>query len=124
MKVQRKFGMAVVSLVLLSACEATGPQARFAEGLVSMNSTQLTGEPGFRVADPVRVRVVDQHGDGVPGEVVTFAVTAGGGSVDPASDTTDADGIATTSWQLGPQPGTNTLLASYHDRSIAINATS
>jgi hypothetical protein len=124
MMLQRQFGFGIASLVLLSACEATGPQARFAEDLVSMNATALTGEPGFKVDEPVRVRVVDQRGDGVAGQVVSFDVIAGGGTVDPASDTTDADGIATTAWQLGPEPGTNMLRASYHDRSVEISANS
>ena len=113
----------VVSLVVLSACEATGPQARFAEDLEVVSAAQLSGEPGFRMAEPVRVRVVDSRGEGMPGEVVSFTVTAGGGTVEPATDTTDAEGIATTTWQLGPQPGVNTLRATYADRSVEVNAT-
>ena len=110
-------------LAVLSACEATGPQARFADDIIVVSSAQLSGEPGFRVAEPVRVRVVDSKGVGMAGEVVTFAVIAGGGSVDPASDTTDSDGVATTAWQLGPQPGVNTLRATFADRSVDIKAT-
>ena len=114
--------LVVGALVLLSACEATGPQAQFAEGLVLLNSSQLSGEPGFRVAEPVRVRVVDNRGAGVAGETVSFTVVAGGGSVDPATATTDAEGVASTSWQLGPQPGTNTLRAAYGNHAVDISA--
>jgi endoglucanase len=113
----------VIALVVLSACEATGPQARFAEDLEVVSSAQLSGEPGFRIAEPVRVRVVDSRGEGMAGELVSFAVVSGGGSVEPATDTTDAEGIATTEWQLGPQPGANTLRATYGERSVNINAT-
>jgi plastocyanin len=37
--------------------------------------------------------------------------TADGGSLNPASSATDADGIATTAWTLGPDAGTQTATA-------------
>ncbi len=46
------------------------------------------------------------------GVAVTFAVTAGGGSLNGASQTTDSTGVATvTSWTLGSIAGTNTVTA-------------
>ena len=58
--------------------------------------------------DPA-VIVRDQFTNPVPGHSVTFAVTGGGGMVNPTSDlTTGVNGVATvTSWTLGTGAGTN-----------------
>jgi hypothetical protein len=62
---------------------------------------------------PPSVVVRDQVGNPVPNTTVTFAVVGGGGSITGATQTTNAQGVATVgSWTLGPQPGTNTLRAS------------
>jgi adhesin/invasin len=63
---------------------------------------------------PVRpaVRVIDGDGQPVAGVEVSFVVTAGGGSVDGADQTTNSEGIARVgTWTLGPSPGSNTLEA-------------
>jgi hypothetical protein len=63
------------------------------------------------IAPTVVVR--DAAGDGVPGAIVTFSATAGGGSVVGSRQVTDASGTATVGgWFLGPLPGTNRLTAS------------
>jgi hypothetical protein len=69
------------------------------------------GPPGGRLAEPLTVRVLDRHGDGVPGVTVQFVVVAGGGSVSPASAATDAEGRAATEWTVGAEPGTHTVEA-------------
>jgi len=60
---------------------------------------------------PAVVEVRDNNGDRVPGVTVTFEVTAGGGSVSPASAVSDAAGQAQVNWTLGTTPGTNKLRA-------------
>jgi subtilisin family serine protease len=59
------------------------------------------------------VVVTDADNNPVAGVPVTFQVTAGGGSVDPAAAiNSDANGIAmVTSWTLGASPGPNSLTA-------------
>lgn len=58
------------------------------------------------------VVVKDKKGKPVVGVPVTFAVTAGGGSVSGGAQTTDANGIATVGgWTLGPTVGTQSLMA-------------
>ena len=61
------------------------------------------------------VLVTDAHGNPVSGTSVIFTVTAGNGSIVPASPaslTTDATGHATlTTWTLGTTAGTNTVQA-------------
>lgn len=60
-----------------------------------------------------RVRILDAYGNGVPGQPVTFAVTAGGGTITGAVDTTDATGLATPgSWIVGSSPGSNVITVS------------
>jgi hypothetical protein len=69
--------------------------------------------PGGTVATPPGVKVLDVHGNAVPGITVTFDVYNGGGSRTGGSAVSDAQGIATVgSWTLGPIAGTQTLSAS------------
>src|SRR5574341_2619181 len=64
------------------------------------NQTSPSGLP-VPVAPAVKVR--DQYNNNVAGVSVGFAVTSGGGSVTGASQTTNAQGVATVgSWTLGP----------------------
>ena len=68
---------------------------------------------GQLVRVPPSVRVVDTHGNGIPGITVTFAVTGGGGSITGPVTTTDSRGVAGVgSWRLGATQGENTLTAS------------
>jgi adhesin/invasin len=58
----------------------------------------------------MRVRLIDGDGEGVSDQPVSWVVNAGGGSVNPASSATDADGFASTTWTLGAE-GANSLTA-------------
>ena len=57
------------------------------------------------------VSVLDQDGSALAGVDVTFAVSAGGGTLSAVSATTNADGHAATTLTLGSDPGTNTVEA-------------
>ncbi len=59
--------------------------------------------------DSVSVRVTNRFKNPVENARVQFAVTAGDGTVSKAVDTTDATGLATTRWVLGPKYGANSL---------------
>jgi plastocyanin len=67
----------------------------------------------FGNALPVAYEVVvrDANGRGVSGVTVTWSVTAGGGSVDPATSVTNADGVATTTHTLGPAATSHSVTA-------------
>jgi hypothetical protein len=67
--------------------------------------------PDAQLADPLVVRLVDEAGDGVPGQAVAWVAAIGGGAAAPASSDTDADGFASTTWTLGPKIGLQTLNA-------------
>ena len=60
---------------------------------------------------PIVVRVTDAGGNSVAGTTVTFAVVSGGGSVNPPSVATNAQGQASTNWTLGALVGAETISA-------------
>jgi hypothetical protein len=64
---------------------------------------------------PLLVRVLDRFGNPVPSTLVTFAVTAGGGSANPNTRITDAQGTASTVWTLGATAGVNVAEARVPD---------
>lgn len=80
--------------------------------LAISSGNNQTARPGTPVATPPAVIVTDPAGVPVPGVTVTFAVTAGDGSVGSPTSVTNADGIATVSWTLGAIQGPNSLQAS------------
>jgi endoglucanase len=80
--------------------------------LSAVGATQLSGAPGYPLDDSVAVRVTSASGAPLASTSVAFEVTGGGGSVSPATATTDADGVARARWTLGGQVGANALRAS------------
>lgn len=77
-----------------------------------VEGTGQSAEAGSLVAVRPAVLVTDAAGDPVAGVSVTFVITAGGGSVGGAAQTTGSDGIARVDrWTLGVEPGANTLEA-------------
>lgn len=64
-----------------------------------------TVAPNTRSASPLVVQVYDQQLAFLPGQVVTWAVTSGGGSVDSPSTTTNQFGIAQTFYTAGATTG-------------------
>jgi plastocyanin len=69
-----------------------------------------SGRVGQALPNPLEVVVTE---DGVPasGRTVTWSTTASGGSVDPTSAVTDADGTAITAWTLGTTSGSQSASA-------------
>ncbi|MEO8140153.1 MAG: hypothetical protein ABI742_10930 [Gemmatimonadota bacterium] len=80
---------------------------------VTANSvTSQSGRVGIAAGTLPQVKVVDGSGNPVSGATVTFAVTAGGGSVSGATPVTNGLGIATVGgWTLGKTVATNTVTA-------------
>jgi subtilisin family serine protease len=68
---------------------------------------------GTPVAIRPSVTVTDADNNPIAGVAVVFQVTAGGGTVEPGTVSTNSDGIAAvTSWTLGAAAGPNSLTAS------------
>jgi hypothetical protein len=82
-----------------------------ANGLVRVAGNGQSGGVGEELDEPLVVRLVDQEGNGIPAQAVTWVVGVGGGSAASTTTLTDEDGEARTRWTLGPSPGTNTINA-------------
>jgi Big-like domain-containing protein len=85
--------------------EAPGAQLEMVQG------NEQEGQPGTPLQDPLIVRVTDSAGNPMPGQPVTWSVNGGGGAIDPASGTSNAEGLAFAEWILGPTPGLNVVEA-------------
>jgi alpha-tubulin suppressor-like RCC1 family protein len=83
------------------AVATPGPAA----SITALAPTARTGQAGQPLADSLRARVADAYGNAVPGVPVAWMATAGGGTVAPASGTTDATGTARAQWTLGLHVG-------------------
>ena len=80
-------------------------RAGTADELVRVSGDGQSAAPGSALSDPLVVRLLDERGNGVPNRAVSWVVATGGGTVDPATSTTDADGRASTRWTLGAAGG-------------------
>ena len=89
---------------------ATGTAAAPAS-IAKVSGETQSAAVGTALPQPFVIRVVDVHGNPVPGVTVSFAATTQGATVSPASAATDADGRAGTTLTLGPTPGVNTVSA-------------
>ena len=77
----------------------------------------LVGDP---LVDPFSVVVRNAAAQALSGVTVTWTVTQGGGTANPATSTTSAQGVASTTYTLGPSAGTNTVDAAVQsDPSLA-----
>jgi Bacterial Ig domain/Bacterial Ig-like domain (group 3)/Bacterial Ig-like domain (group 1) len=99
---------------------ATASLAAKVEKVAGDNQTAVAGNA---VGTPPKVKVTDADGNAVGGVPVAFAVTAGGGSVNPSTPVnTDANGFAAvTSWTLGTTATVNTLTATVAGDGVAGN---
>lgn len=84
-----------------TATATPGPARTF----VKVSGDAQSGPAQSPLASPLVVAARDTFGNGVPGVAVAFAVTAGGGSLAPASTTTGSDGTASTVFTLGSTVG-------------------
>ena len=122
----------LLCLLLIASCggeDLVLPDEGIPTSIIVVDGNAQSGTIGTELAEPVVVRVLDVQGRPVQGQQVTFTVIIGGGSVDPATPTTNANGEASSSWTLGPSAGAQQLRAratggaAPADLSVAINAT-
>jgi hypothetical protein len=82
-----------------------------ADSLALLSGDNQVGTSGQALPDSIAVSVMDAYGNRFPGgRQVTFAA-ANGGSVSPATVTTDSAGRAAAAWTLGAGTGTQGLSA-------------
>lgn len=101
---------AAAAFATLTGCgETTVSVALPAAQVQSIASATLHGSAGGLLPDPIEFRVLDSDNQPLAGAPLTF--TAQAGSVDPATATTDRNGLASTRWTLGTTAGQSTLTA-------------
>jgi hypothetical protein len=94
-------------LALASACESPTESGPGAPSLVEILSGDLQTNvvAGSELPDALVVRVLDDRGKPLRNQLVSFVVTAGGGSVFAGAALTNADGEARERWRLGTVAG-------------------
>ena len=120
------FGLVLFALLIaqLSCGDSSGP-GRVASSFSANSATTQTASVGTEVAEPPSVIVRDQNGAVMAGVSVTFAVTAGGGSVTGGTAVSSESGVATVgSWTVGTAEGVNTLTATSGTLSVTFTANS
>jgi hypothetical protein len=107
--------LTIVSVLVLGACRLStdsGAPRPYILGMVSGNGLSVAA--GAELSEPLAVVVIDQYGLVMPDITVTWAITAGGGSISTSgggsgttlSTITDASGHASVTYTAGPTPGT------------------
>ena len=81
-------------------------------GLSKVSGDNQSGVPGAVIANPLVIEVRDENGSALEGISVTFAVTAGNGTLSVTRTTTDKNGAVQSTLTLGPNLGTNTVSVS------------
>lgn len=71
-----------------------------------------TAAVGTLLPTPVILRALDTEGKPVAGVPISFSVLAGGGTVDPATGKSDANGEVKAKWTLGPASQIQTVSGS------------
>ena len=87
---------------VVSACggDGTGPSNLTIAAQAGQNQSGPAGGP---LPTALAVLVTNGSGNPVAGQAVSWTTT--GGSLDPATSTTDASGVAITAWRLGSASG-------------------
>ncbi|MEO7083970.1 MAG: S8 family serine peptidase [Gemmatimonadaceae bacterium] len=99
-----------VALVFAAGCGDSATIPHTPTHFLIVSGTNQSGDVGAALAQPLVVQVVDGAGKPVSGVPVAWTVT-GGGSVSPATGTTDANGKTTAIWTLASSIGTQVATA-------------
>src|SRR5512143_1893258 len=91
--------------------DGTGPSKPVITSLVRVSGDGQTGPAAQALPTKLAVKVLDQNGAPMAGVAVTWTVRTGGGSISATSSTTDAAGLNSATWTLGPTAGEDTVSA-------------
>jgi len=103
-----------VAAVLVEACggdAASSPEDPTPSAIIVVQGTNQAVQAGKELPNAIVLRVLTEEGKAVERVSVGFTVATGGGSVNPGSVLTDANGEARTKWVLGPTAPDQTLKA-------------
>lgn len=111
-------------IFLMAGCHMADPAPGMPSRVVSASGNNQQGTVALALAVPPAVRVEDSRGAPVPGILVHFSVSGGGGYVSGGSLKTDGSGLAAVEgWVLGTTVGRNSLLASIDGTNVGITIT-
>lgn len=96
--------------------EITALARALAAANVAFLAAPSEGTPGRALPQPVRARITDAYGNPVENVLVIFRARSG--NVTPTRVMTDAHGIATTRWTLGPKTALQELVASVRGTDV------
>ncbi len=113
MKLALSFGLGALTLAVAGCDQGSSPVAPDASqvDLTIVSGNSQSAPVSTQLPQPIRVRVTDKYGHGVPNFTVNFVVTSGGGSVFGGAEVTDQQGYADERWTLGSRLGSQTLAA-------------
>ena len=96
---------------------APGPSSSTPTRLTAVAGDDQRARVGETLDQPLRVQVLDAAAHPVEGVQVQFAFEGdnAGGSLEPATSTTDVTGHAEATVRLGDQPGEQTIVAALTD---------
>lgn len=97
-----------------------------AKGGAAATITKISGDVqtalvNLALGNQLRVRVLDTYGNPVKDGTVIWTAS-GDGIVTATTATTDTDGFATATWQLGSAPGTQTVRVATNGKETSFNA--
>ena len=110
-------GLAQAAVLVLAGCgdllqEPDTGTVPAAVTIEPISGSGQTGAPGALLAAPLEVRLLDRDGRPIPRLWVEWTPLAGSGEARPRNTFSDTDGIATTTWRLGPDAGSQEIQAS------------
>jgi hypothetical protein len=76
-----------------------------------VSGNEQFGPAGSQLGQALVVKVTDASRRPVVDQTVTFSVDAGAGEITPPTASTNADGLASAAWRLGPNAGPQRVLA-------------
>jgi len=123
------FLLAIACALGLSACgDGVGlPDEGAPARIVVVSGDTQSGAAGGTLGQALVVRVSDSQDRPVADQGVGFAIDVGGGQVTPASATTNSEGLASTTWTLGPTAGQQRVRAQANGNgapaNLAVNVT-
>ena len=111
----RSTTIAILTVITVAACGDLLQEpdtGKISPRLVEVSGNGQTAAAGATLAEPVRVSIVDPQGmPAGPGLWVEWSVLEGAGEVSPRNSFSDENGIAETTWTLGPAAGPQTIRA-------------
>ncbi|MDP3910522.1 MAG: S8 family serine peptidase [Gemmatimonadales bacterium] len=101
--------LALLLALTVTRCggDGAGPSQPTPAAIALVSGNSQADTVGQVLNQPLVVRVTTSAGAGVPGVSVSWAMTAGGGTLSGSTIATDANGQASVTWTLGTTAGTN-----------------